>query len=143
MTFFKRISKFFVKAILLEEDFVYPDGVKDKIQIREIKPTIKIADNFNITVEEISKEYEDDKVLSIRLKCYGTINDNKAFYINYTIKTTKGRCFWQSDVKGQVEEYMKVGHLDCVNLEAWANERFCKHFEETRHGKYINSKDWL
>ena len=127
----------------MENGFIIPVGKKDIIRIGDYYNIIAIDEEFFIKVEEVSiiSETEENLVISV---IYTAIhNGAKVFMADYAIKTNKKKCFWQSDVKGTLIEYAKVKFAKVTQMEKWANERFCKHFEETRHGKEINNKDTL
>ncbi len=143
MKFLKQISKCFARAILLENGFIIPDEKKDIIRIGEYYKIIAIDEDFFVKVEDISVASETEENLVIAVTYTGVHNGSKVFTADYKIKINKDRCFWQSDVKGTLIEYAKVKFAKVMQMEKWANERFCNHFEETGHGKEINNKDSL
>lgn len=143
MKFLKQISKCFARAILLENGFIIPDGKKDIIRIGDYYNIIAIDEEFFIKVEKISIVSETEENLLISVIYTGIHNGKKVFTADYKIKTNKDKCFWQSDVKGIVTEHAKVKFAKVTQMEKWANERFCNHFEATGHGKEINNKDTL
>lgn len=143
MKFLKQISKCFARAILLENGFIIPDGKKDIIRIGDYYNIIAIDEEFFIKVEEISVVAETEENLVISVVYTAIHKGAKVFMADYVIKTNKNKCFWQSDAKGTLIEYAKVRFAKVMQMEKWANERFCNHFKETGHGKEINNKDTL
>lgn len=143
MKFLKQISKCFSRAILLENGFIFPEGNKDVIKIGEFESSIEVDTDFTVNVDKISIEHEDEESLLIAVVYTGIFREEKVFTADYKIKTNKDKCFWQSDVKGTVTEHQKVKFVKVTQMESWANERFCKHFAETGHGRQINNKDTL
>ena len=143
MNFLKQISRAFTRAIFLEMKFVTADGNKDVIIIGEYNPIIKLDTDFIVRIEKIEVEYEDEKVLNVRVAYTGIVENEEMFSVDYLLKTFKNRCFWQSDIKGQFIEHNKIRFVKVTQMEKWSNERFCAHFEATGHGRHINRRDSL
>lgn len=143
MSFLRQISRAFTRAIFLEMGFVTPAGNKDIVKIGEYNPQIKLDTDFIVQIKKLEVDYEDDKQLNIKIVCEGIVADEVMFTADYILKTCKNRCFWQSDIKGTFTEHNKIKFVKVTQMEKWANERFCAHFEATGHGRHINRRDSL